>query len=54
MRLHVYHTKGKIIEGGPFNLPRKMTIRLTYFHLVKVQYNKSMLSTEIELYFTCG
>ena len=33
-------------------MPRQMTISLTCFHSVKVQFNKSMLSTEIALNFS--
>ena len=47
MRLHVHHIKGKIIKGSPFSAARNNNqhapIRL------KFQFNKSLLSTEIEL-----
>lgn len=48
LQLHIYHIKGKTIEENPFNAATNDK-QLTRFHSVRVQFNKSLVTTEIAL-----
>ena len=55
LQLHVYHIKGKIIEGSLYSATTNDNQQAT-INSLKIQFNKSLLSTEIvlKMNFMCG